>query len=67
MFPAVYYSTEKTCSCTCTSMWIKSKGLAAMLVIKRLAGIAPEVNLRNQLHTGDKARTWEIHSGFETK
>ena len=48
-------------------MWIKSKGLAAMLVIKRLAGIAPEVNLRNQLHTGDKARTWEIHSGFETK
>ena len=28
------------------SMWVKS-GPAAMLAVKRLAGVAPEVNLRN--------------------
>ena len=31
------------------------KGSAAMLVIKRLAGVAPEANLRNQLCAGDEA------------
>ena len=30
------------------------KGLAAMLAAKRSAGVAPEVNLRNPLHTDDK-------------
>ena len=28
---------------------------AAMHTAKRLAGVTPEVNLRNPLHTGDKA------------
>ena len=36
---------------TCRSMWVR-KGLAAMLVVKRSAGVTPEVNLRNLLHTG---------------
>ena len=30
-------------------------------------GVAPEVNLRNSLHAGDKARKREIHPGFETQ
>ena len=34
--------------------WVK--GLVAMLVMKRSAGVTPEVNLRNPLRTGD-----EIH------
>ena len=32
------------------------KGSAAMLTSVQPAGVAPEVNLRNSLHTGDKAR-----------
>ena len=32
----------------------------------RSAGVAPEVNLRIPLCTGDKAFKWGIHSGFET-
>ena len=35
-------------------MWIK-KGSAAVLVIKRSAGVAPEVNLRNPLHADEEA------------
>ena len=30
--------------------------LAAMLAVKRSAGVTPGVNLRNALHAGDKAR-----------
>ena len=37
-----------------------------MLATKRLAGDAPEVNLKNALHTGDKSAREGIHSGFET-
>ena len=40
---------------------------AVMLATKRSAGVAPEVNLRNSLHTGDKARKRGIHCGFETQ
>ena len=32
-----------------------------------IRGVAPEVNLRNSLHAGDKARKRGIHSGFETQ
>ena len=32
----------------------------------RKHGIAPEMNLRNSLHTGEKARKWGIHPGLET-
>ena len=35
-----------------------------MLTAKRLAGVTPEVNLRNPLH---KAYKWGIHPGFETQ
>ena len=35
--------------------YVDQKGLAAMLITKRSAGVAPEVNLRNPLHTGDQA------------
>ena len=31
-----------------------SKRLSTMLIAKRLAGVAQEVNLRNPLHIGDK-------------
>ena len=36
-----------------------------MLVAKRSAGVAPEVNLRIPLHAGDEAYKQGIHSGFE--
>ena len=38
-----------------------------MLTSIQSAGVAPEVNLRNSLHTGDKARKRGIHPGFETQ
>ena len=37
------------------------------LAAKRSGGVTPEVNLRNSLHTGDKACKWGIHPGFETQ
>ena len=42
-------------------------GLAAMLAVKRLASVAPEVNLRNPLSTGNKAYKRGIHPDFETQ
>ena len=38
-----------------------------MPAVKRSAGVTPEVNLRNSLHTGDKAHKQWIHPGFETQ
>ena len=38
----------------CINMWIR-KDFTTMLVIKRSAGVTPEVNLKNPLHAGDKA------------
>ena len=38
-----------------------------MLATKRLAGVAPEVNLRNPLHGGNKACKHGIHPGFQTQ
>ena len=35
--------------------------------ILQLAGVAPEVNLRNPLHAGKKACKWGIQPGFETQ
>ena len=35
--------------------------------LKLSAGVAPEVNLGNPLHTGVDARKQGIHSGFETQ
>ena len=51
----------------CTGMW-KTSGSAAILATKRLAGVAPEMNLREYVAcmpppSANKA----AHSGFETK
>ena len=37
-----------------------------MLAVKRSAGVAPEVNLRNPLYARDKAHKQRTHPGFET-
>ena len=37
-----------------------------MMAAKRLGGVAAEVNLRNPLHTGEKAHKQGIHPGLET-
>ena len=42
------------------------KGLAVMLAIRRSAGVAPEVNLRNPLQSGEETHKQGIHPGFET-
>ena len=36
-----------------------------MLATKKLAGGAPEMNVRNPLHVGVEAYKWGIHPGFE--
>ena len=36
-----------------------------MLTVKRSAGVAPEVNLRNPLHVGEEACKPGINLGFE--
>ena len=41
-------------ACTCASTWIKN-GLAAMLGVRRSAGAALEVYLKNPLHISDEA------------
>ena len=38
-----------------------------MLTVKMSAGVAPEVNVTNLLHEGEKACKWGIHPGFETQ
>ena len=32
-----------------------SSGLSAMLIVKKAAGVVPEMNLRNPLHAGEEA------------
>ena len=44
--------------------WIKK---VPMLFIKRSAGVAPEVKLRNPLHAGKKADKQGIHAVLETQ
>ena len=48
-------------------MYVNQKGLAAMLAIKRTAGVTPEVNLRNSLHECNKACKQGIRPDFETQ
>ena len=38
--------------------YMDPKGVAAMLAVKRSAGVTPEVNLRNQLYVGDEKKKW---------
>ena len=47
--------------------YLDQKGSAAMLVIRRLAGVAPEGNLRNPLHTGDEAYKRRDLPWFQTR
>ena len=57
---------EGTTWCTICK-YVDQKGSASMLVTKRSAGVAAEVNLRNPLHTGNDAYKWRIHPGFENQ
>ena len=34
---------------------LQHRGLAAMLAVRKVADVAPGVNLRNSLHAGDEA------------
>ena len=43
------------------------KGSAAMLAIKKCAGIAPGVTLKNKLHVGEKPSNRGVLHGFETQ
>ena len=46
--------------------YVDWNGSAATPATKRLAGVAPEVNLMILLHADDEACKQEIHPGFET-
>ena len=54
-------------ACGHVCRYMDRKGLAAMLTSIQSVGVAPEVNLRNSLHAGNKACKRRIHSGFETQ
>ena len=54
------------CICVQEHGW-KMKRRTALLAIRSSAGVAPEGNLRNPLHTGDEAHKQGIHPGFETQ
>ena len=46
--------------------YIDQKGLAAMVTIKRLAGVAPKVNRRNPLQAGKAAHKQGMQPALET-
>ena len=46
--------------------YMNQKGSAAMLTVKRLAGVAPVVTLGDSLHTGEEAGKQGIHPCFES-
>ena len=54
-------------ACEHVSRYVDQKGSAAMLTTIQSVCVTPEVNLRNSLHTGDKACKQGIHPGFETQ
>ena len=45
--------------------YVDQNSSATILATKRSVGVAPEVNLRNSLFTGDEACKQGIHPGFE--
>ena len=47
--------------------YVDQIGSNAMLAVKRLAGVAPEVNLRNPLYAGHEACKPGINPGFENQ
>ena len=44
-----------------------SNGLAVMLATKSSAGAAPEMDLKNPLHDGNKSHKWGIRPGLKTQ
>ena len=56
-----------TNACGHVCRYVDRKSSAAMLTSIQSAGVAPEVNLRNSLHAGDKACKQGIHPGFEAQ
>ena len=55
-----------TNACLYVYKYNDQQGLAAVMAIKRSAGIAPVVILRNPLHAGEEAHKQGIHPCFET-
>ena len=54
--------------CTaCTNMWVHESKGSDVLAVKRSAGIAPEVNLRNLLHPGDTGHKRGIHLALKER
>ena len=53
--------TTFTNVCGHVCKYVDQKDSVAMLTSIQSAGVAPEVNLRNSLHAGDKARKRGIH------
>ena len=45
---------------------MEQNSFTVTLLIKRSAGVTPQVNVRNPLHTGNKAHKQGIQLGFET-
>ena len=56
-----------TNACRHVCRYVVWKGSAAMLTSIQSAGVAPEVNLRNSLHAGNKTHKQGIDPGFETQ
>ena len=63
----VFEPQTSTNACRHVCRYMDRKGSAAMLTSILSAGVTPEVNLRNSLHAGNKARKRGIHPGFETQ
>ena len=50
------------------SRYVEEKGSTAMLAVKRLAGVAPELNLNEHVtHTPLPSANKAAHSGFESQ
>ena len=64
----MYHFQLKISKCpiiVCLTVFKIKKDTAVMLL--KSASVAPEVNLKNPLHIGDKARKLNIHPVFETQ
>ena len=58
--------SSPTNACVCICKYVDQNDSAAMMAAKKSAGVTPDMNLRNTLHTGNKACKQGIHPGFET-
>ena len=53
--PHLTLGSSDTNSCIQVYKCVNCKGVAAVLAMKRSAGVTPEVNLRNPFHVGQEA------------